>query len=182
MLFLLLSSLALESELSERVPRKRKPLGHSAFYPFIMHPVSYFHCAIPYLALRSLSLNLQMQAAEAGWRKTTQIQTLMFTWASKPDLIVFPGKKFDYSTRVSYWTWDKTELKKGSDLDVFMCERETERNLDINLISTSCEVLFLFLACKIRPFEESFGVLEAEIYLIFSLLNSMHSTMKRSYW
>lgn len=47
MLFLLLSSLALESELSERVSRKWKPLGHSVFYPFIMHPVSYYHCANP---------------------------------------------------------------------------------------------------------------------------------------
>lgn len=72
MLFLLLPSLALDSELLERVPRKRKPLGHSVFCPFIMHPVSYFHCAIPYLALRSLSLNLQMQAAEAGWGETAQ--------------------------------------------------------------------------------------------------------------
>lgn len=72
MLSLLSSSLALVSELSKRMPRKQKLLGHSVFYPFIMHPVSYFLCAVPYLALRSLSLNLQMQAAEAVWGKTVQ--------------------------------------------------------------------------------------------------------------
>lgn len=75
MLFLLLSSLVLESELSERVPRKQKPLGHSVFCPFFMHPVSYFHCAIPYLDLRRLSLNLQMQAAEVCWGKTAHTNT-----------------------------------------------------------------------------------------------------------
>lgn len=75
MLFLLWSSLALESKLSKRVPRKRKPLGHSVLCPFIMHPVSYFHCAVPYLALRSLSLNLPMQAAEAVWGKTANTNT-----------------------------------------------------------------------------------------------------------
>lgn len=39
------------------------------FNVFAMHPFSYFYYAIPYLALRSLTLNLQMQAAEAGWGK-----------------------------------------------------------------------------------------------------------------
>lgn len=39
------------------------------FCPFVMHPVRDFSTCIPYLALRSLSLHLQMQAAEAGLEK-----------------------------------------------------------------------------------------------------------------
>lgn len=72
MLILLSSSLALVSYLSRGMQRKQKLLEHSVFIFFIMHPVSYFHCANPYLALWRFSLNLQMQAAEAGWGKTAQ--------------------------------------------------------------------------------------------------------------
>lgn len=41
-------------------------------FPFVMQPVHYFHWAVPYLAFRGHCLNLQMQAAEAGCRKTVQ--------------------------------------------------------------------------------------------------------------
>lgn len=127
MLFLLLSPLALDIELSERVTRKWKPLGHSVFYSFIMQPVSYFtvqsHTWLSGVSLWTYRCRQQRQVEGKTANTNTNAHLSIKAWP----YFVSLQKSLTSVLRVSYLTWDKTELKKGNYLYLFVWEIKRKR-------------------------------------------------------
>lgn len=140
MLFLLLSSLALVSELSKRMPRKWKLLGQIVLYPFIMHPVCYFllrtHTWLSGVSLWTYRCRQQRQVGEKQHSKHRYIYTNVHL-SIKSSSYLFPGKMHNCYIKVSYKSYEIKGSQKQSVKWCALWNSKRKSRIGINLVSTS---------------------------------------------